>query len=816
MLRPQRKLRKRRTSGGLDYSHLENRQLLAANLSSGLQVPNALPPATNLITNGEFSTFDQGDAFSVTNEFATARFLPGAQVAGWNVTDGDGDGDSVVNLISFNNERGTILEIDSTAGQDDRVFQDINTVAGQEYLLAFDFRNSQLDGTADPSTNDFEVFWNGELVASMTGGDFWQTAAFTVTGAANDSGLSRLEFRDGREGNRGGDGRGALIHCVGLSEVTSAPVVNGGFEDVGTGAGPNFVPDNVAGWSVFNFADDASPRVIQVNEFQTGETPIEGQNYLSVNSDSSLINHVFQDIATSSGETYYVTFSYRTDPASTAEAEQLRVRWNGEWAATFVGDSDWQSVGILLDADSDLSRLSFREAGEQPGAGAGVHIDDLQIFTVDQVVNDLSIDLNGTGDDDTITQNFTEGNAPLPVAPNLVVSHESGTQFSSATVALLGSPVGSTEVLAFDADAVQAAGLTSEYDAVVGVLTLEGDATIAQYQTVLRTVTYQNTAETFSIVQREIGFELADDSIPSGDTNSEQVVAVVSLSEQNDAPVLATIQDQTAGFGEIVEFQVDADDLDGDTLDFAVSIDGLAAISAQPTISDSGEFSLIATEAGTFEVTVTATDAANQVAQQTFDLTVGEFIPFEGIGALSNIPGPLRQGIYTEAPPQNIDTNNTFDAILDTDVGEIQIRLLASESPTFVNNFVNLARDGFYDGLVFHRVIDGFVAQGGDPLGTGTGGPGFQIPDEVGNTIPFDSGGQLSFANSGNNTTGSQFFITFDQTGLNNSQFSVFGNVTAGDDVLDQIVRTQVGNSTPIPGTTPTIINSITIVETEA
>ena len=148
--------------------------------------------------------------------------------------------------------------------------------------------------------------------------------------------------------------------------------------------------------------------------------------------------------------------------------------------------------------------------------------------------------------------------------------------------------------------------------------------------------------------------------------------------------------------------------------------------------------------------------------EQTFNVTVGEFVPFEGIGALSNIPGPLRQGIFTEAPPQNINLASTFDAIIETDVGRIEIRLLDDESPTFVNNFVNLARDGFYDGLVFQRVIDGFVAQGGDPTGTGSGGPGYLIPDEVGNTIPFDSRGQLSYANSANNTTGSQFFITFE------------------------------------------------------
>ena len=117
--------------------------------------------------------------------------------------------------------------------------------------------------------------------------------------------------------------------------------------------------------------------------------------------------------------------------------------------------------------------------------------------------------------------------------------------------------------------------------------------------------------------------------------------------------------------------------------------------------------------------------------------------------------------------------------------------------------------------MVFHRVIEGFVAQGGDPLGTGTGGPGFEIPDEVGNDIEFDARGQLSFANAGNNTTGSQFFITFDETELDNGQFSVFGNVISGDAALDALTVTQTAFSTPIAGTIPDVINSITIEEVD-
>ncbi len=803
-----------------DFSQLEKRQLLAANLGGGLQVPNSLPAETDLVANGDFETFAQGSAFSVVNDGATGRFLPGDQVDGWNVIDGDGDGNSTINLVTFDSERGTVLDLDSIPDQDDRVFQDITTEAGRQYLLTFDYRDSPLiNGNTDNSTNDFEVFWNGNLVASMTGGDFWQTAAFTVIGAsdtpdddvAGEGVISRLEFRDMRDGNRGGDGRGSLIDCVRLAAVSETSIVNGGFEDVGADPGPDFNPDDVEGWSVFNFADDVEPRVIRVNEFQSGESAIEGDNYLAVNSDTDLIDQIFQEINTSPGRTYFVTFDYRVDPDRSAEADQLRVRWNDEWAATFLGSTEWQSVGILLDADSDSTRLTFREAGEDAGDGAGVHVDNIQIFTVDQVVNDLLVDLNGSDSGTTVDRAFVEDSGLFTIAPDLTLSHASGTRLSSASVALLGRPAELTEALDFNSLAVFNEGLTADYSASTGLLTIEGDATVAVYQSVLRTVTYQNSAEQFGAATREIGFRITDSEIQIGGTTSNESVAVVSLVSENDVPTLAAIDDQSVDFASAIQFQTSAADVDNETLTYSVSVAGLSAAESQPTVSEAGEFNWTPTEAGEFDVTVSVEDSSNAVADQTFTVTVG---------ALTDIAPVDRDGIYPQAPGNSINTANTYDAVFDTDQGEITVRLLDDESPTFVNNFVSLARDGFYDGLILHRVIDGFVAQGGDPRGTGTGGPGYQIPDEVGNTIPFNSRGQLSYANSGNNTTGSQFFITFGATGLNTNQFSVFGNVTSGDDVLDQLERTFTPNpipggpDIPIPGAVPTVVNSITIVET--
>ena len=155
------------------------------------------------------------------------------------------------------------------------------------------------------------------------------------------------------------------------------------------------------------------------------------------------------------------------------------------------------------------------------------------------------------------------------------------------------------------------------------------------------------------------------------------------------------------------------------------------------------------------------------------------------------------------APAMSIDTSKQYTAVIVTDNGEITIKLFAAEVPNTVNNFVHLSRTGFYDGLTFHRVIAGFMAQSGDPTGTGSGGPGYRFDDEFHPDLRHDGPGVLSMANSGQNTNGSQFFITYTATlnldGLNPdgspkdcasrqvSCHAVFGKVIEGMDVLNAI-----------------------------
>ncbi|HVF09909.1 MAG TPA: peptidylprolyl isomerase [Abditibacteriaceae bacterium] len=142
---------------------------------------------------------------------------------------------------------------------------------------------------------------------------------------------------------------------------------------------------------------------------------------------------------------------------------------------------------------------------------------------------------------------------------------------------------------------------------------------------------------------------------------------------------------------------------------------------------------------------------------------------------------------YSAPPAMTIDTNKTYTATLETSRGTIVCDLFAADAPMTVNNFVFLARAGFYDGLKFHRVIENFMVQGGDPTGTGSGGPGYKFADEVRNNPRQHQAGSLSMANSGPNTNGSQFFITHIATDWLNGKHTVFGQVRSGQDVVDTI-----------------------------
>jgi cyclophilin family peptidyl-prolyl cis-trans isomerase len=157
---------------------------------------------------------------------------------------------------------------------------------------------------------------------------------------------------------------------------------------------------------------------------------------------------------------------------------------------------------------------------------------------------------------------------------------------------------------------------------------------------------------------------------------------------------------------------------------------------------------------------------------------------------------------YDSPPPMSIDPGKKYTATFKTARGDIRVDLFASEAPVTVNNFVFLAREGFYSDITFHRVIDSFMAQCGDPTGTGRGGPGYRFDDEPGAlALKHDGPGVLSMANAGPNTNGSQFFITHIATPWLDGKHGVFGKVADREslDVLMQI-RTRDPDTDPNPG----------------
>lgn len=142
---------------------------------------------------------------------------------------------------------------------------------------------------------------------------------------------------------------------------------------------------------------------------------------------------------------------------------------------------------------------------------------------------------------------------------------------------------------------------------------------------------------------------------------------------------------------------------------------------------------------------------------------------------------------FTECPPMNLDLSRQYVATLKTERGDIVLELFADRAPLAVNNFVFLARSGWYDGVTFHRVLQDFVAQAGDPSGTGYGNPGYAFADEISPDLKFDKAGWLAMANSGANSNGSQFFITLGPASHLDGSYTIFGQVISGLEVAQSL-----------------------------
>jgi cyclophilin family peptidyl-prolyl cis-trans isomerase len=182
----------------------------------------------------------------------------------------------------------------------------------------------------------------------------------------------------------------------------------------------------------------------------------------------------------------------------------------------------------------------------------------------------------------------------------------------------------------------------------------------------------------------------------------------------------------------------------------------------------------------------------------------------ENLDAVLNI-WKLEQKSYKECPPMVVDPNKQYTATIQTTKGDIVVELFAKQAPLTVNSLVFLAQNKWFDGVPFHRVLDGFVAQTGDPTGTGLGGPGYQFGDEISPDLKFDAAGVLGMANSGSGTNGSQFFITLAPQPNLDGNYTIFGRVVEGMDVVNALTKRDPSQGGTLP-TADTIL-SVTIQE---
>ena len=191
---------------------------------------------------------------------------------------------------------------------------------------------------------------------------------------------------------------------------------------------------------------------------------------------------------------------------------------------------------------------------------------------------------------------------------------------------------------------------------------------------------------------------------------------------------------------------------------------------------------------------------------QATQSTASNSIPTRG-GPTPELVGTKQ---YASVPPMVIDVSKQYFAnVKMVKGGEFVIQLYPDKAPITVNSFVFLAQNGFFDGVTFHRVLEGFMAQGGDPTGTGSGGPGYSFVNET-NDLTFDKAGMVAMANSGRDTNGSQFFIMFGAYGLSESDYTIFGQVISGMDVVNGITRRDPDLR---PSFTGDVIESITVTE---
>lgn len=746
-----------------------------------------LPVGTNLVENGEFEDFT-GDG--------NPGLYSQEDVAGWST-----EADQQIKLYNFVGapERGIVLQLDGTDGHDS-ISQQIETNQGQLYVLSLDLR----EGPAAGETNWVEVSFGDEVLGVLSPTDLWQTKSFIVQGGVGSTTTLTLSEVPGSN-----DRIGAFIDCVRLVPVEEMSISNSSFEETDSPDAAFFKGKDLPGWDAVG-----DSRVKNINLMKSGGS--DGERFLNLDSSAEVLDRIFQNIGTDPGSNYFISFDIRSASGQVDADNELRVRWNRDHAATFFGDSEWQNVGFFGNAESDLTRLVFREAGlDESGAGDGLgpYIDNLKVLKVLPGNDSLTVEVS-----DQEPREFIENNgAAQLLSGSLSLSNTVDEVLTGAVVQIINPLNGQNEMLSVDPGD---SGIDVQYDPVAGRLRLKGLRSISDYVAVLETLTYENISENPDGTQRQIRL-----TVDHGKSFSQAVVIDVNVTPVNDRPILTPIADQSVSVLTNYSFQSNAFDVEGDDLTYSISASGtaLGAEDAAPTISESGLINWIPQQSGSLNVSVTVSDPAGLFVSRSFALNSvidqdlpEDFEPFSGSRQLSNVIPAQREGIYTSAPENQLDLNKEYRALIQTDDGEIEILLYDNAAPNTVTSFVNLARDGYYDGLEFFRVesltgsaTEGFIAQSGDPNNLGNGGPGYRFGDENLVNSVFDKP-VIAMANQGVGTfsNGSQFFLNFDDEVRHlDNDHTVFGEVTGGLNVLQQI------NKLPSGANPAEVIRKVTILE---
>lgn len=757
--------RSSRNSRRMTYGRLEPRMMLSADLDV----------ARSLIVGGDFET-------TGPTEFVA-------------FADGDQSNQQAIDFRTVQTDFGRIVQLDSIAGQLDSLAQNVITEVDTEYIIAFDLRGRPINSGDAADTNDVEVLFGGESLGVFTGIDRWQTISVSVTA---DAELTQLEFREVSESS---DGRGILLDHISVAEVEQIAVTNGSLEnvdgDVTTGV---VTSENLPGFFAIGETGDEGIGVSQVAD------ATDGNNVFNLNTSNDRADRVFQNIRTEAGGRYFVSFDLRNGDSTDSDPVDLRVRWNGEFAGSFSGTADWQRFGFVANADDGFSTLVFREPGNATGDGVDAQIDNIQVYRIGSIVSDFSIDLNGAAAGTDFGSDFVENGSTQVTADDLTLQFDNGNFLRSATVRVLGFT--GTETLTANTTGTN---IETQFNSETGILRLVGRDQVSDYQDVLRSLQFSDSNDNPTAGERRLLISVTD-----GTEISERPEVVLNVIPVNDAPVVTALGDIPLAQNTPLTLSVDAVDPDNEQLAFAITVTGDTEIfgDSLPTINDQGQIQLETVRDGTALITVDVRDADGLGEQFSFNVTTSfelptaeipdDFQQFSGNRQLSNTDPALRNNIYDAAPAFNIDTSLNYQAVIETADGEIRFDLFENESPITVNNFVNLAEDGFFDGLTFHRVIEGFVAQGGDPTGAGAGGPGYQFADELDNGLEFNGFGQLAKANSGPDTNGSQFFFTLNDSPAFAGEHTIFGQVIEGEQVLRDVNLTT-------PGGEPEVIRRVRI-----